>query len=233
MKFNNNFNYTKDNEKLIDTLPKQSNDQVIVKSVDDIVDDLVDISLDDILELLDDSLQLKEVNQKVYKKFVDKYGKKKAKAIYYATANKQGRDPETWEFTKKTNEENVSGNVAGYNTPKAFISATEEELEDKFDYEKYYGEKAPKISPDLKGDNKYKKLKTENVDKEIKTSMNDLIDELNESFNVFNKLVKSAVKYKNDKQLSQEDIGSSQLTKINNLKVEIIKVEMLLNNLRS
>jgi hypothetical protein len=34
--------------------------------------------------------------QKIISKFQKKYGKKKGKNIYYATANKQGRDPETF-----------------------------------------------------------------------------------------------------------------------------------------
>jgi hypothetical protein len=32
----------------------------------------------------------------IIKKFQDKYGKKRGKSIYFATANKQGRDPETF-----------------------------------------------------------------------------------------------------------------------------------------
>lgn len=36
-------------------------------------------------------------NDEVKKKFKDEYGKKKGEAIYYATANKQDRDPETFE----------------------------------------------------------------------------------------------------------------------------------------
>lgn len=40
----------------------------------------------------------------IIKKFQDKYGKEKGKNVYYATANKEGRDPETF---KKKEEENT------------------------------------------------------------------------------------------------------------------------------
>lgn len=32
----------------------------------------------------------------IIRKFQKRYGKKRGKSIYYATANKQGRDPETF-----------------------------------------------------------------------------------------------------------------------------------------
>lgn len=38
--------------------------------------------------------------KRIIKKFQKKYGTKKGKQIYYATANKQGRNPET--FRKKS-----------------------------------------------------------------------------------------------------------------------------------
>lgn len=34
--------------------------------------------------------------EKIIKKFQDEYGKKKGKSVFYATANKQKRDPETF-----------------------------------------------------------------------------------------------------------------------------------------
>lgn len=37
--------------------------------------------------------------KEIISKFQKKYGKKKGKSVYYATANKEGRDPET--FKKK------------------------------------------------------------------------------------------------------------------------------------
>jgi hypothetical protein len=37
-----------------------------------------------------------EVNKEVMQKFIDQYGKEKGKQVYYATANKQDRDPETF-----------------------------------------------------------------------------------------------------------------------------------------
>ena len=40
--------------------------------------------------------------EKIIRKFQKKYGAKKGKQVYYATANKQGRDPET--FHKKTSK---------------------------------------------------------------------------------------------------------------------------------
>lgn len=42
--------------------------------------------------------------QKIIKKFQKKYGKKKGKQIYYATAKKQGRDPETFKKVKESIE---------------------------------------------------------------------------------------------------------------------------------
>ena len=44
-------------------------------------------------------------NTEVLNKFKDQYGKKKGEDVYYATANKQDRDPETFE----KNEESVIG----------------------------------------------------------------------------------------------------------------------------
>ena len=44
-------------------------------------------------------------NTEVLNKFKDQYGKKKGEEVYYATANKQDRDPETFE----KNEESVIG----------------------------------------------------------------------------------------------------------------------------
>jgi hypothetical protein len=42
--------------------------------------------------------------QKIIKNFQDKYGKEKGKQIYYATANKQNRDPETFEKSEDIKE---------------------------------------------------------------------------------------------------------------------------------
>jgi hypothetical protein len=212
----------------LSVINNNDNNDILIRNIDDVVDDLVDITLDDLLNLIDDSLNLNEVNNKVYKKFVKAYGKKKAKAVYYATANKQGRDPETWEFAKK---ENTTGSVGGYNTPNAFIDVTEKELENEFDYNKYYGEKAPKIDSNLKADNKYKKLKTEGVeiDIDIKEEYNDLIDEFIIKFNEVEKIIKQAVKFKIKNELGQEHIKQTQFNKLINLKqYELI---MLLNNL--
>ena len=39
--------------------------------------------------------------EKIIKKFQKKYGKKKGKKIFYATAKKQGRNPETFKKKKK------------------------------------------------------------------------------------------------------------------------------------
>jgi hypothetical protein len=52
------------------------------------VADMMNISSDDV----------NEVNQEVMDKFEDQYGDKKGEDIYYATANKQDRDPETFEL---------------------------------------------------------------------------------------------------------------------------------------
>lgn len=47
--------------------------------------------------------------KEIIKKFQDKYGKKKGKEVYYATANKQDRNPET--FEKKDDYEKQSANA--------------------------------------------------------------------------------------------------------------------------
>lgn len=45
---------------------------------------------------------------KIIKKFQDEYGAMQGKNIYYATANKQGRDPETFEKAVETKPEKVT-----------------------------------------------------------------------------------------------------------------------------
>jgi hypothetical protein len=42
--------------------------------------------------------EISEVNQEVLNNFIKQYGKKMGEKIYYATANKQGRDPESFEL---------------------------------------------------------------------------------------------------------------------------------------
>ena len=44
--------------------------------------------------------------EKIIKKFQDEYGGKKGKEVYYATANKQDRNPET--FEKKSSKKKAS-----------------------------------------------------------------------------------------------------------------------------
>lgn len=46
----------------------------------------------------DDDKTVSEVNAEVMNKFIDQYGEERGKQIYYATANKQDRDPETFEM---------------------------------------------------------------------------------------------------------------------------------------
>ncbi len=53
------------------------------------------------LNLLQEPEELYEYNKDVMKSMEEKYGKKKAKAIYYATANKEGRDPETFKMKEE------------------------------------------------------------------------------------------------------------------------------------
>lgn len=223
-----NFNYIKDIEdnEFIDDLSIDT-DTNIVKDINDI-DNLVDISLTDLIDLIDDNLELREVNNKVFKKFVSKYGKKKAKVIYYATANKQGRDPETWEFATK--KENTSASVAGYNTPNAFIDVTEDELEDEFNYNKYYGKRVPEIDSKLKADNKFKKLKTEDI--EVNTKVNEfniMLSKITESYNELDMLVKKAVKFKFDNEFGQEQIKRVELNNL--LELKLNRLNMLLTNL--
>jgi hypothetical protein len=50
-----------------------------------------------------------EVNQDVLDNFIDQYGKDKGEGIYYATANKQDRDPDT--FQLETDDEIVSRGI--------------------------------------------------------------------------------------------------------------------------
>lgn len=44
--------------------------------------------------------EMNEINKDVLQRFIDQYGKKRGKEIYYATANKQDRSPETFEKTE-------------------------------------------------------------------------------------------------------------------------------------
>ncbi len=60
------------------------------------VADMMNISSDDV----------NEVNQEVMDKFEDQYGKEKSEDIYYATANKQDRDPESFELNEMGGEIN-------------------------------------------------------------------------------------------------------------------------------
>lgn len=46
--------------------------------------------------LATESVETNEVNQEVLNKFIKQYGEEKGKQIYYATANKQDRSPETF-----------------------------------------------------------------------------------------------------------------------------------------
>lgn len=50
---------------------------------------------EDVVSFVDEQ-PVDEVNQDVLNNFIDQYGEKKGKQIYYATANKQERDPETF-----------------------------------------------------------------------------------------------------------------------------------------
>ena len=61
-----------------------------------------DIDADD-FEILGNKKDVEE-NQEVINKFQDQYGKDKGKEIYYATANKQGRNPETFEVNEISDE---------------------------------------------------------------------------------------------------------------------------------
>jgi hypothetical protein len=44
--------------------------------------------------------EIHEYDEKAMQNFIDQYGEEKGKQVYYATANKQGRDPETFEKTE-------------------------------------------------------------------------------------------------------------------------------------
>ena len=51
----------------------------------------------------------------IIREFQKKYGDKKGKEVYYATANKQGRDPETFEKKKpKKKGREKKAYLAGY-----------------------------------------------------------------------------------------------------------------------
>lgn len=47
------------------------------------------------------SIQEDAMPTAIIRKFQKEYGKKKGKEVYYATANKQGRDPETFHQGRK------------------------------------------------------------------------------------------------------------------------------------
>lgn len=50
---------------------------------------------EDVVKFVDEQ-PVDEVNKEVMQKFIDQYGEERGKQIYYATANKQDRDPETF-----------------------------------------------------------------------------------------------------------------------------------------
>lgn len=57
------------------------------------------IDVDDFKMMRKDE-EMNEINKDVLQRFIDQYGKKRGKEIYYATANKQDRSPETFEKTE-------------------------------------------------------------------------------------------------------------------------------------
>jgi superfamily I DNA and RNA helicase len=75
------------------------------EELDTVVDKLGD---DDVVKVVDEEVAVAEVNDEVMQKFIDQYGEEKGKQIYYATANKQDRDPDT--FHTEMEESISSGN---------------------------------------------------------------------------------------------------------------------------
>lgn len=68
---------------------------------------------DTVVKIVDES-PVDEVNQEVMNKFIDQYGEKKGKQIYYATANKQDRDPENFH----TEADEIGAEQEQVNVPK-------------------------------------------------------------------------------------------------------------------
>lgn len=76
-------------------------------SIDKVVDKL---DQDDVVKLTNED-NVDEVNQEVLDKFIKQYGKEQGEKIYYATANKQDRDPDTFH----TENEDMEGMEMGFN----------------------------------------------------------------------------------------------------------------------
>lgn len=65
--------------------------------------------MDNVVGRLKNSNGVSEVNQEVLDKFTDQYGKENGKQVYYATANKQDRNPET--FKNESDDEIASRGI--------------------------------------------------------------------------------------------------------------------------
>jgi hypothetical protein len=99
---------------------------------------------------------MQEYDEKAMQNFIDQYGEEKGKQIYYATANKEDRDPETF----KKNEGMVSlGDDIELNEYEAAIEEMMARMEEEEEIPPYTGEEdymqhqvTEKKFPDLTGD---------------------------------------------------------------------------------
>lgn len=65
--------------------------------------------------------QIGEVNKEVLDKFIKQYGEEKGKQVYYATANKQGRDEETFKVSE--NDDEIANRSIGYGVNEPEVGA--------------------------------------------------------------------------------------------------------------
>jgi len=71
--------------------------------------------------------EMDEYDKEVMGKMKDQYGKKRGTNVYYATANKQGRDPETFEKMEETDDEgDTMGNEDDHNGRYMFFADLEQ-----------------------------------------------------------------------------------------------------------
>ena len=66
---------------------------------------VITLSESDLISLIEKTI--KEYDKPAMSNFVKKYGKKKGKEVYYATANKQKRNPETFKLKESVNKKNI------------------------------------------------------------------------------------------------------------------------------
>lgn len=93
--------YTAD--ELGDTLDSMK--QEVNRELPDLEPDEVEDIVSQAVTTKKDGDSITEVNNEVMQNFIDQYGEERGKEIYYATANKQDRDPETFHMDEIDGED--------------------------------------------------------------------------------------------------------------------------------